>query len=102
MRRRLAVRYAHQSENCPVRIIGPIARAGLTPAPLTGPLITMATARAAPIAMAAMPRGTRVSGGHCHDHQDQHEGDNGFGCEDPPRGNPGGRAVAPRRAIDRA
>ena len=45
----------------PARIIGPIARAGLTPAPLTGPLTTMATASAAPMATAATPRGTWVS-----------------------------------------
>ena len=32
----------------------------MTPAPLIGPLITMATASAAPMAMAAMPRGTQV------------------------------------------
>jgi hypothetical protein len=41
-----AVMYAHQSGNWPARIIGAIARAGLTPAPMTGPTITMATARA--------------------------------------------------------
>jgi hypothetical protein len=76
--------------NWPARIIGPIARAGLTPAPLTVPLITMATARAADGHGGDAPRDPGV-GGHRHDHQDQHEGDDGFGGEDPPRGNPGGR-----------
>jgi DNA-binding CsgD family transcriptional regulator len=47
-----AARYAHQSENWPARIIGPIARAGLTPAPLIGPLITMATALPEPLSQA--------------------------------------------------
>jgi hypothetical protein len=37
-----------------------MALAGFTPAPLMGPLMRMAAASAAPMAMAAAPRGTRL------------------------------------------
>src|SRR5271156_575961 len=94
--------YAHQSGNWPVRIIGPIARAGLTPAPLTGPLITMATARAAPMAMAAMPRGTRVSVATATTTRTSTKVTTASAARTRPAGNPAAGGGAPRRAIDRA
>jgi hypothetical protein len=44
--------------NFPATIIGPMARAGFTPAPVSGPLMRMAAASAKPMAKAARPAGT--------------------------------------------
>jgi hypothetical protein len=88
--------------NWPARIIGPIARAGLTPAPLTGPLITMATARTAPMAMAAMPRGTRVSVATATTTRTSTKVATASAARTRPAETPAAGAGAPRAAIDLA
>ncbi len=97
-----AARYAHQSGNWPARIIGPIARAGLTSAPLTGPLISMATASAAPMAMAAMPPGTRVSVATATTTRTSTNVTMASAAATRPAETPAAGAVAPRWAIDLA